>query len=229
VSAYSSVSTAGGALVPRVNAALVAKVRRHSRHVRVLRVAVPLFVVLGIGAIAGLTFFNPLRALTGLNIDPGKLALSGTKITMQGPRMQGFTSDGRPYEFNASAAAQDIGKPDILELKDIHARMELPNQGSVEMSALAGLYDTKADLLRINDNIVLKSTTGYDGVLTEAVIEIKKGRVVSDQPVEVKMLNGTLKANRMEITNSGELARFDGGVVVDMMLDGTQVPAEARR
>ena len=38
---------------------------------------------------------KPLRALAKLPIDIGNLVVSGTKITMQQPRIAGFTSDQR--------------------------------------------------------------------------------------------------------------------------------------
>ena len=51
------------------------------------------------------------------------------------------------------------------------------------------------------------------------MIDIRKGNVVSEHPVEVKMLQGTLNANRLDIVNSGEVVRFHDGVVMDMMLN----------
>jgi lipopolysaccharide export system protein LptC len=35
----------------------------------------------------------------------------------------------------------------------------------------------------------------------------------------VKMLQGTLNANRLDIVDSGEVVRFHEGVVMDMMLN----------
>ena len=51
------------------------------------------------------------------------------------------------------------------------------------------------------------------------MVDIRKGNVVSDHPVEVKMLQGTLNAKRLEIVDSGELVRFDGGVDMTLMLN----------
>ena len=42
---------------------------------------------------------------------------------------------------------------------------------------------------------------------------------MSDQPVEVELLQGTLNANRLEIVDSGDLVRFDGGVTMTLMLE----------
>ena len=97
--------------------------RRHSRLVRILRIAIPAAVVLGLTGITLITYFNPLRMLAKLPINISDLVVSGTKITMEQPRMSGFTRDARAYEFTADAAAQDLTKPDIVELHNIHAKV----------------------------------------------------------------------------------------------------------
>jgi lipopolysaccharide export system protein LptC len=63
---------------------------------------------------------------------------------------------------------------------------------------------------------LLKSTNGYEAQLADAVIDVRKGYISSDKPVEVKMTRGTLNANRLEVINSGEVIRFDGGVVMHL-------------
>jgi lipopolysaccharide export system protein LptC len=60
-------------------------------------------------------------------------------------------------------------------------------------------------------------------MMREAAVEMKKGNVVSELPVEIKLPNGLLKANRMEIVDSGEVMRFERGVVLD--LDGAKSEA----
>ena len=54
---------------------------RHSRMVRILRVAVPAVVILALAAIVGVSIFNPFRMLLPkLPLDMGNLVVSGTKI-----------------------------------------------------------------------------------------------------------------------------------------------------
>ena len=61
---------------------------RHSRHVRMLRVGIPLGIVLGgFAAFVVMTWLDPLRALARLPVDLGGLVISGTKITMETARM----------------------------------------------------------------------------------------------------------------------------------------------
>ena len=193
--------------------------RRHSRLVRILRVAIPLAVVAGLTGLTLVTYYNPLRVLNKLPIDISNLVVSGSKVTMEQPRLSGFTKDARAYEFTADAAAQDLTKPDIVELRNIHAKVEMPDKTTMQMTAVTGIYDTKAETLRLERNIVLSSSNGYKGRLSEAKIDIRKASVVSDQPVELELLQGTLNANRLEIVDSGDLVRFHGGVSMMMMLN----------
>jgi lipopolysaccharide export system protein LptC len=198
--------------------------RRHSRAVRILRIAIPLAVVLGFTGIFLITYFNPLRMLAKLPIDVGNLVVSGTKITMEHPRLSGFTGDARAYELSADAAKQDLTKPDLIELRNIRAKVQMQDKSTVEVSATAGIYDSKGETLKLDQNIVLSSSTGYRGRLSEAMIDIRKGNVVSERPVEVELLQGTLNANRLEIVDSGDLVRFGGGVNMTLMLGDAAAP-----
>jgi lipopolysaccharide export system protein LptC len=201
--------------------------RRHSRHVRIMRIAIPLAVVLILGGFSLATYLNPLRALAKLPININDLVVSGTKITMEKPRMSGFTKDARAYEFNADAAAQDLTKPDIVELQNIRAKMQMQDQSMIDMSADTGVYDTKHETLRLDSNIVLTSSNGNKGRLSQAMIDVKKGNVVSDQPVELEFLQGVLNAKKLEIVDSGDLIRFHGGVDMVLMLNDTALPKPA--
>jgi lipopolysaccharide export system protein LptC len=50
-----------------------------------------------------------------------------------------------------------------------------------------------------------------------------KGTVSSDEHVDVKLTNGTLTADRLRITEGGDVIRFEGNVV--MHLDKLDDPA----
>ena len=192
--------------------------RRHSRLVRMLRISIPAVVVLGTTVIVLITYFNPLRMLGQLPIDVGSLVVSGSKITMEHPRLSGFTHDARAYELSADAAKQDLTKPDLIELHNLRATVEMQDKGTIEMLATTGTYDSKGEMLKLDQNIMLNSSTGYSGHLSEAMIDMRKGYVVSKHPVELQLLQGTLNANRLEIIDSGDLVRFDGGVNMTLML-----------
>jgi lipopolysaccharide export system protein LptC len=196
-------------------ARMVRVARRHSAQVRFMRIGVPAFALFGLLVVVLATWFNPLRALANLPMPTGgKLVISGTKITMEAPKLRGFTRDNRAYDVTADGAAQDIMKPDVIELTGIKAKIEMQNQGIVNVNAVSGVYNTKSELLTLTQYILLTSSSGYEGHLTEAVLDVKKNYLVSEHPVEVLMISGVINANRLEVIDNGAVLRFDGGVVM---------------
>lgn len=190
---------------------------RHSRMVRILRVAVPAAVVLALAAIIGASIFNPFRMLLPkLPVDMGNLVVSGTKITMESPHLSGYSTDQRPYEMWAKAAIQDLTDPDHVELKTLRAKVLMEDRSTVTMDARTGYFDSKQQLLDLRKDIFLQSSTGYEATLSQAFVDINKGMVTSEEHVDVKLLNGTLTADRLRIFNSGELVRFEGNVVMNL-------------
>jgi lipopolysaccharide export system protein LptC len=200
---------------------------RHSRFVRFLRRAIPAGILSVVGLLIVATFFNPFRLIPNFPIDPGKVSLSGTRIVMESPRLDGFTSDGRPYELNARAAVQDITKPEFLELSDIVAHVDQKDGAHVDIQSVNGLYNTKSELLKLNDHVVLVSNSGYEAYLSEATVTVASGYIVSESPVSVKLPNGWLNSKRLEVLDNGALMRFGGGVELTLNPDppATAVPA----
>src|ERR1700754_4486938 len=197
----------------------------HSRMVRVLRIAVPAVVILAMAGVVAISFFNPFRILMQkLPVDMDNLVVSGTKITMESPHMAGFSTDQRPYEVWAKAAIQDLTDPDHLELKTPRAKVMMEDRSTVTMDARTGYYDSKQQLLDLRKDIFLQSSTGYEARMTQAYIDINKGTVTSDEHVDVKLLNGTLTADRLRIFNSGEVVRFEGNVVMNLIMESPPAP-----
>jgi lipopolysaccharide export system protein LptC len=189
---------------------------RHSRMVRIVRVGLPAAIVITLGAYFGASYFNPMGVLASVPSVSGKLAVQGSKITMELPKIVGVTRDQRSYQLTAETAVQDITKPDQIELHNLRAEMEMAGADMVVITANSGTYNTKGDKVVLRDHVVVTSTQGYNAKLREAVVDMKKGNVVSEQPVEVRMPSGLINANGMEVENSGEVVRFTRGVVFDM-------------
>jgi lipopolysaccharide export system protein LptC len=196
---------------------------RHSRMVRILRIAVPAVVGLSMAGVVAISIFNPFRALMKqLPVDIDNLVVSGSKITMEAPHMSGFTPDRRPYEVWAKTATQDLTDPDHVELKTVRAKVLQEDRSTVTMEARTGLFDTKAQLLDLRKDIFLQSSTGYEARLSQALLDIGKGTVTSEEPVDVKLLNGTLTADKLRITEKGELVRFEGRVKMNLIMDSPE-------
>jgi lipopolysaccharide export system protein LptC len=87
---------------------------------------------------------------------------------------------------------------------------------TVTLDARNGLMDTKQQLLDLHKDIFLQSSTGYEARLSQAFVDIGNGTVTSEEHVDVKLLNGTLTADKLRITGGGEIVRFEGNVVMNL-------------
>lgn len=193
---------------------------RHSRLVRILRVAVPAAVVVAMAVIVFVAAVNPFRIPElKLPVDIGNLVVSGTKITMETPHLAGFSTDMRPYEMWAKTATQDLTDPDHVELGTLRAKMAMEDKSTVTLDARTGYYDSKSQMLDLRKDVFVQSSTGYEAKLSQAYVDMNKGTVTSDEHVDVKLLNGTLTADRLRIINSGEVVRFEGNVVMNLIMD----------
>lgn len=188
---------------------------------RWLRIAVPAAIAATILAVVGA---NYMPSVGGLRLpgDLGNLVIKGTKVTMQQPRLNGFTVDSRPYEFTATSAEQDITKPDFMELHQIHAKMEMEDKSMVSLTSNTGNYEMKTEMLTLHDNVHIVSSTGYEARLSEAAIDVHKGTVRSNKPVWVKLTNGVINAKRLDVLDSGDIIRFGGGVAMTLYPDQLQ-------
>ena len=95
------------------------------------------------------------------------------------------------------------------------------------MSSKDGLYNRKTSILNLNHNVIVKSSSGFEMHLEEAVVDTANGEVVSNKPVSVFTQDATLNADRLEIQKSGEIVRFIGNVVMNLDNVGKPAPAPA--
>src|SRR5712664_2344955 len=92
--------------------------RRHSLLVRLLRVGLPLGVIIGLTALVLVTYFKPMQIFEKIPGVSGNLGIQGSKITMQLPKIAGFTRDSCTDALTAENAIQDIAAPDLIELQN---------------------------------------------------------------------------------------------------------------
>lgn len=198
------------------------KAVRHSSRVRFLRRVLPVIALLILLLAGFVAWLDPFRIVRDFPIDVLKLSIKDNKLVMDAPKLSGFTKDGRGYNITANSAAQDLTKTNIIELEGITAHFALTNDGMTVLTSAKGLYDAKADTVQLTEGITIRSTAGYEGKLSEAYIEVKKGHVITEKPVDIIFNNGTLRADRMEVHDNGGRAFFEGGVKMQMRLPPPQ-------
>jgi len=140
------------------------------------------------------------------------VSLQGAKLTMDQPKVSGFKRDSKAYEMVADTATQDVRRPNVVDMKAPVARIEMDKGSWARMSALTGVYDSSSEKLAVTDDVKVRTDSGMEMRLLKADVDFKSGVVVTDKPVEVDLPNGWIKSERMQITDNGNRAVFEGRV-----------------
>lgn len=195
--------------IRRANAFAAAK--RHSAHVRFLRVALLGGAVGAVAMLTGIGLFDPFGRLAGgVSID--SIGVDGTKVTMAHPKLAGFRKDGRPYLVTAQKAVQDVLHPTLVELHEIDADITMAENGLAHMTAKSGVYDSAREHMDVSDDVQVKSPQ-YNAWLKSASIDFKSGLYVSEEPVTVVTSTGTtLSGDAMSAIDNGKELVVEGHV-----------------
>jgi lipopolysaccharide export system protein LptC len=193
-----------------------ARAARHSRLVRFLRISIPTLVVAAMTGVVLLSLFNPFRVVANITADTDNLVVSGTKITMESPHMHGYSQDLRPYEVWGNTAVQDTTDPDNVDLTEPRGKMLMEDGSTTNVESRTGKFNNKAQMLDLYKEVYVQTSTGYEVRLNHAQVDLAAGAVASDDGVNVKFDGGKVKADKLRLTNRGELVIFEGHVVMDL-------------
>lgn len=195
----------------RLDAKTYRAAMRHTRFIQFLRFLIPAGSLLTIVGIIIIAVFDPFGRLPkGVSI--GSIALNGSQITMELPKLTGFRKDLRPYEVTANAARQDIRNPQIIDLTDLKARIGMGDRGNALLTSTGGIYDSTKESLQLSGEVRVRTGDGIELNMKSAFVEFKTGSIVSQDPVEVRLRDGTIHANGIEIVDGGREIIFPGRV-----------------
>lgn len=194
------------------------RARRHSARVRWIKRVLPISIAVALALMIAVPLVGRLAMKMELPFELGTLSLSGTRLTMEAPKLTGFTDDNRAYNISAGAATQDVTRPDIIGLTDVSARLELANKGWATVKSHTGTLDTKTQFITLSDGVDLATNGGYAGKMQDADVDVKAGSVTTAHPVVLTYMDGRLVSDRMKITDRGSRAFFEGNVQLDFRL-----------
>jgi lipopolysaccharide export system protein LptC len=191
--------------------AAFARAARHSALVRFLRIAILVGAVGTVAILTVIAVFDPFgRAIRDLSV--GGVALDGTRVMMDRPRLAGFRKDGRPYQVTADKAIQDVLHPTVVELRGVNAEVGIAASGVSKVTADKGVYDSATEHMDLSGDVHVKSDQ-YDVRLLSASIDFKAGVYKSSEPVTVVTSNGaTINADRVAAVDNGRELIFEGRV-----------------
>jgi lipopolysaccharide export system protein LptC len=184
---------------------------RHSARVTRLR----RWMFWGVGgtvALVGLGLLVSSLRFLPIDLNLSRVALKGTRIVIETPKLVGYRKDGHPYEVRARVGVQDIMKPDIFDLDQLDVRVETSGAGAVVMTAAKGVYNTKNDRADMSGGVNIHDDKNFDMQLDSAVMDLKASVMTSNKPVTLKIDGGRVVANAVEFSQKERRATFSGGV-----------------
>ena len=188
------------------------RARRHSAQVRTLRRVIPVAAGLAVLGLAGIVLWSPFSGSIP-NVSIGPISVSGTKVTMENPRLSGFRKGERGYEVVADAAQQDVRKPSIIELQAMKGHVATDDRGGrAYLQAQGGVFDSTKESLNLENDIRLWTDKGEEIRLSVATVDFKAGSVRSTQPVTVTVPSGSINADSLDVIENGRVISFVGRV-----------------
>lgn len=188
-----------------------AKARRHTMHVRALRVGIVASGLAMTAALALVAAYDPFGRHAGA-LSIGKVEVDGTRVAMGQPVLSGYGRDGKPYVLRAAKAIQDSTKPGKVELEGIDAELDGGDSSAVHMTAKNGLYESQAERMDVSGDVHLTNAS-YTVALKTAKLDFKASRYSSSDPVFVTIKGGTeISADAVSATDAGKTLTFLGRV-----------------
>ena len=215
---------------PAVRTGAFTAADRHSARVRFLKRAIVLGSLLGVTAIALVAVFNPFRHLPGA-ISMSGVGVSGTKITMESPKISGVQQGGGPYQVKAKSGIQDITTPSLMELIGVDALVGMADATTTHVTSEHGLYNSRADTMALNGDVKIANTSGYTLNLQSALLDFRDGLLTSHERLRVDITGGEVSSDDIAISNNGHVIAFRGHIASrfdsDDPQDAPTVQAEA--
>jgi len=187
---------------------------RHSRHVQLLRKALPITAVVVLAAYFISTRLNVTVGDVTASVDGMELA--DGNLRMLNPTVKGADKKSGKYVVNAEYADQDVKNPKIVKLHAIKADLANPSGGWSRMKAVRGVFDSQTERLVMQDRITVENSSGLTGELKHASLDMKTQTLRSHRPVFFEMPNGTVRANALTLHSSDKILVFRGKVAVHL-------------
>ena len=189
------------------------KAKRHTRKVRVLKLALPVLAVFIILGIIGALLVNSLIS-SPLNLE--NISISDGKLIMENPKLKGVDGENRPYTLEADSAVQNVEDPTKVQLTSILAELPVDEDVSATLRAGNGLYDTEAKTLRLTNSVFMETTDGMSIKFQEMDVDIAGGYMKTDSGVFAKSEQAEISSKSLVVEDRGKRVIFDGGVTMTL-------------
>lgn len=190
------------------------KARRHTRSVRVLKIALPTTAALTL-LFYGATVFV-VMGVKPKTLDPGSVRINSEHVTMENPKYDGFGSDGTRYQLRARSALTDFTMSGPVRLNEIEGDLVQQTGAVTRLKASWGSFDQKKNELELYERIDIDGSGGMTARLTRATVYTKENRVVSTEPVVAELPTASVRAQSMTLNSKSRQITFKDAVEVQL-------------
>ena len=192
---------------------------RHDRVVKIAQVVMPMMIgVLLVGLVAAPLLLNGEISFV---LDAKKVAVAKERMRVTQALYRGEDSKGQPFSISAGSAVQTSSNDPVVRLKDMVARIGLP-EGEATLTASLGRYNMDNELVNIDGPIAFATADGYSLKTRDVVISLKNRMVASSGPVSGALPLGTFTAGRITADLGKRSVVLDGGAHLHIVQGGVR-------
>jgi LPS export ABC transporter protein LptC len=193
------------------------RARRHTLLVRSLRWGLPLSAVAMVVGYAALMQRSIQIGFGDRKIVVDRVEISRDALVAHHPRYHGFDKSGSEFEVKAVTGEQDHRQRNTIRLKGIEGWLRDASRQTTTLKSPRGVIDTTTNILELHERIEVVSQNGMTAELTRATVFTRDSRIVSSEPVVVRMPSGTVRGKTMTIEQKRKTVLFSGGVVTHLI------------
>ena len=200
---------------------------RHSRRVRIFKIALPLLGLAAVALVAGWTF---VKMYFGVALDVRNVLFSKDGLTMVEPRLTG-RAQNRTYDVSAARAFQSIGDPKVVRMEEIDGIVTMEDGLSVKIESAGGTYDGNHETLNLAGGVTITASNGWRVEGRAADVDLIGGVITGREAIRISGPGTRLSSDRIDLTDNGHRALFEGTVrmtIVPGETAGATPPAPPR-
>ncbi|WP_095012293.1 LPS export ABC transporter periplasmic protein LptC [Tsuneonella mangrovi] len=193
----------------------------HDRLVTFLGKALPMAV----GMVAALMVITPLspRGEVSFLLDKNKVAMINERLRLSNAMYRGQDNRGRPFSLTAASAVQRSSEEGIVRMSQIVGRILLTD-GPAQISAPAGQYDIRSEVVTVDGAIRVFAADGYKLVASGVSLNLPERILVGNDGVSGEVPAGTFSADRLIANLAERTITLDGNARLRMIPGKLEVP-----
>ncbi len=166
------------------------------------------FLIVAVGVAASFFFFSNARYDDAVTFDGVDLSALGEGLRLTNPRFTGATAKGEPFTVTAEWALPDGPRPENVELSKVSGELNLIDGRFVELSALSGLLQPRANVIELAGSVAFIASDGHELRAASARLDADESRLTAGGPIKVSGTMGRIEAGSLRVERRGEDGDF---------------------